>query len=420
MDNGYTLFKENGSRLIEPAALLQSQVRVHEDVSRDRTILLLSMRGLADLVAYCLPYEFEDVIEQTTRTERINAQDKQLLEFERRVYKAARLATQSRTLASAFSPRLAGMEPKHDYKLFLAVFNHPHELFALAAIPNWRKHCDRAVCFISEMWVHLMPEYLLELLITFDHIFIGVRNPVEKLSRIIGRPCSYLPLAADVLRFAPYPEQPARVIDICNIGRRSPVTHGALMQLAAQRKIFYYYDTVAASGLGNKQRTFRVDNPAEHRVLLANVLRRSRYFIANRGRINEPQYARGHQEISARYYEGAAAGAVMLGEPPDSPDFESQFDWEDATILLPFDSPDVGRVIAGLDKDPQRLSLIRRRNVYNAALRHDWVYRLRVIFETVGLAPTEAMQIREQQLQAIASRAIAGNFDEARCTSPAL
>src|SRR6185437_14622537 len=103
-----------------------------------------------------------------------------------------------------------------------------------------------------------LPKYLLELLAEFDHIFVGVQHVVDEVSQIVGVPCGYLPAAADVLRFAPYPDFPSRTIDVCNIGRRSQVTHAALLGLARERRLFYYYDTVAASGPDRKQRTFRV------------------------------------------------------------------------------------------------------------------------------------------------------------------
>jgi hypothetical protein len=239
---------------------------------------------------------------------------------------------------------------------------------------------------------------LLELLAEFDHVFLGVSHPVAEVARRVGRPCSYLPLATDVVRFAPFPDPPARSIEVCNIGRRSPVTHQALLRLAEQRRAFYYYDTVAASGAGQKQRTFRVDSAREHRLLLASLLQRSRYFIANRGRVNEPEYTRGQDEISGRFYEGAAAGTVVLGEAPRTEAFAAQFDWPDAVIPLPFDSPDVAQVLAELDRDPARLERIRRAGVRQAARRHDWVHRLRTVFEALGLPPTAAMLAREQRL----------------------
>ena len=121
-----------------------------------------------------------------------------------------------------------------------------------------------------------MPDYLLELLSGFDHIFLGLRDCVDEVARITGRPCSYLPLASDVLRFAPRESDQPRPIEVCNIGRRSQVTHHALLEDSARRGSFYYYDTVAASGTDLKQRTFRVESPREHRTMLAPLLPNSR------------------------------------------------------------------------------------------------------------------------------------------------
>jgi len=369
---------------------------------RGGDVLLLSLRRVADLVAFSVQYELEDVIAETTGADRVDVGDLDALERSRRAYKMARLGSRSRRLARACAPRPSTVPLDRDYDLFFPVFNHAHELYALATVPDWRRRCRRAACFVNELWAHQLPRYLLELLADFDHVFLGVHHAVDEVARIVGRPCTYLPLAADVLRFAPGTEKAPRPIDVCNIGRRSTVTHAALMHLAVEGRAFYYYDTVAASGPGGKQRTFRVDDAREHRLLLASLLQRSRYFIANRGRVNEPEFTKGRDEISGRFYEGAAAGAVMLGEAPRTDEFARQFDWPDAVIPLPFDAPDVGRVLSALDADPSRLARIRRDNLRQAALRHDWVHRLRTVFETLDLQPTEAMAARESQLLSLA------------------
>lgn len=191
------------------------------------------------------------------------------------------------------------------------------------------------------------------------------------------------------------------------------MTHAALLRLARERRIFYYYDTVRASGESGKQMTFRVNNASEHRLLLASLLQRSRYYLANRARVNEPEIIEGREEISSRFYEGVAAGAVLLGEAPQSDEFRRQFDWQDAVIRLPFDSPDTGEILEALDADPQRIERIRRENVHHAALRHDWVYRLHTVFDTLGLRPTEAMLAREERLRALAAAVFRARGDAA-------
>src|SRR5436309_3456287 len=199
-------------------------------------VLVLSMRRVKDLVAFCLQYELEDVVAEVTGADRVEVGDFASLELSRRVYKVARFATRSRRLARAYGVRPSTVRLDRDYELFFPVFNNPYELFALAAIPDWRKRSRIAACFIDEVWASDLPgEYLLELLADFDHVFIGMRHPIDDVARIVGRPCSYLPLAVDVLRFSPLPAPPPREIDVCNIGRRSRVTHEALLRLARER-----------------------------------------------------------------------------------------------------------------------------------------------------------------------------------------
>ena len=377
------------------------------------SVLILSQRRIADLVAYCLAYEFEDTFAAVTDAQRVDATDLPALEFSRRVYKLARLASGSPRLARQFAPRLRNkVVLGRDFELFFPVFSHTYELYSLETIPDWRQRCRKAACFISEVWSDILPEYLLELLSAFDHVFIGSRHPVKDVARLTGRPCTYLPLAVDVLRFAPRCNQP-RPIEVCNIGRRSSVTHQALLDVAERRQKFYYYDTVAASGVDLKHRTFRVDSPHEHRRMLATLLKHSRYYIANRSYVNRPEFTAGRDEISARFYEGAAAGTIMIGEAPRTTEFKQQFDWPDAVIHVPFDSPHIARVLADLNGDPERLRLIRQNNVRGAAQRHDWLHRIQVVLGTVGLTATEKMQARAKRLEEIASQAESASVDYA-------
>ena len=367
----------------------------------DSNLLLLSLRNVDDVVAFCAQYEFEDVIASSAEVDMAAPDSLQGVELSRKAYKLARRLTGSRRLASSIAPRLTTRRLEKEYDLFLPVFSHPHQLFALSCIPDWRKRCRKAACFIAEAWDDLLPGYLLELLAEFDHVFVNSRHVIEKVSAMIGRPCSYLPQGVDTLRFCPWPDPPQRSIDVCNIGRRSQLTHDKLLEAARQGRMFYYYDTIKPAA---KQVTFHVSNGAEHRFLLANLLKRSRYFIANRARANEPEVTRGRDEIAGRFYEGVAAGAVIVGAPPDTDEFRRRFDWPDAVIPMPFDAPDVVARLAELDRDPARLERIRTENVANALLKHDWVHRLRTILETVGVAPPQRMLAREERLGRLAEQ----------------
>jgi hypothetical protein len=364
-------------------------------------VLLLSMRRVHGLVAFCAAYEFEDVTRDVTGADQLEPVDIDGIELARRTYKAVRKGVGSRALAGLLSYRPPSVRLTRDYELFFPVFNHPFELFGLSTVTGWRDRCRTKACFVNELWVRELPDYLLELLSGFDHVFVGTQNSAAEVARITGRPCTYLPLAADVLRFAPPALESGRPIDVCNIGRRSEVTHEALVGLARERRIFYYYDTVAASGDGRRQITFRVGNPGEHRLLLASLLQRTRFFVAYRARINEPEFTNGLDEISGRFYEGIAAGALIVGEPPRCEEFRRQFDWPDVVMDLPFHSPDVADRLASLSADPERLGRARAQNVRNAASRHDWLNRLEVVFQKTGVDPTPGMVERRARLASL-------------------
>jgi hypothetical protein len=65
------------------------------------------------------------------------------------------------------------------------------------------------------------------------------------------------------------------------------------------------------------------------------------------------------------------------------------------------DGSDTLDVIRDLMAEPDRMRAISRRNAFEAAHRHDWVYRWKHIYELAGLSPTPAMKSREQCLHAL-------------------
>ena len=307
-------------------------------------------------------------------------------------------------MAELFTPQRGAHTIRKGYEFFFPVFNHPYELFALNSVYGWRERCRVAACYLCEAWEGELPVYLLELLRKFDHIFVGVSGSSDRITRITGRPCSYLPMGVDALTFCPYPSSPKRMIEVTGIGRRSPVTHQALLKMSEAKGTFYYYDTVQVASAGNAPRltTFRVSSPREHRLLYANLLKRSRYFIANRAWADCPAKADAGDGIAARFYEGTAAGAVLLGLPPASAEFREQFGWSGAITSMPFDAPQVAEVIAELERDPDQLEQIRVNNVVNALLHHDWSYRFRTVLEVLRLAPPEGLLERERRLRDLA------------------
>jgi len=160
--------------------------------------------------------------------------------------------------------------------------------------------------------------------------------------------------------------------------------------MAAEKGLFYLYDTMAPD---------HIIDPVEHRTLLSNVAKRSRYFIVNPGLIDRPDIRGDQAEFGYRYFEAAASGAILLGERPNNPEFDKLFDWPDCLVHLPFNSPDIDRTMNALDKESARQDEMRRMNVKQCLLRHDWVYRWEAILEAVGLEPMPQLSQRKMHLR---------------------
>jgi hypothetical protein len=353
---------------------------------------MMTLRDNERMIARCVDYEFEDVICDIDDVDLLSPQRQRWYSFQNRIVRA--LIWRNVSPAVALNPGLKKLQLKRAYDLFVFVCMNPWDLLYLNSIQGWREGCRIAVCWIDEIWSselkRLKPH--LKILSKFDLIVVNCSGSMSVMQKEIRRPCCHLPPGIDAIQFCPYPNPPPRSIDVYSIGRRSDISHKAFLRLAEQRKIFYIYDTLQSSYMFPT-------NPKQHRQLLANMAKRSRYFIVNTPKIDRPDTTQGQNEIGFRFFEGAAAGTVMIGQSPNSQAFKKHFDWPDAVIPMEFNEPDVGRILNKLDSDSERIAAIRKNSVVQSLMRHDWVYRWRAILENAGLEPRPALVEREQRLK---------------------
>ncbi|MGI0489195.1 glycosyltransferase [Pantanalinema rosaneae CENA516] len=370
-------------------------ISLNSGLTKSARVLVLSQRKLYQHVANCVRYEFEDLIHSFDTIDVVSPENS--YEQSARVFRWLKKVTRSGKLADALKPDPNPFTLNKEYDLFFAHFISPWEFLSVSSIKDWRKKCRKAVCCIEEIWAKDVYSWraLLELLQEFDHIFVGLSQSAKAIEELTGVPCSYLPPGIDTAKFCPYPNSPAREIEVFNLGRRSCITHKALLEFTEQQGRLYYYDTT-----GNMS----TPDPRGHRHLLANLSKRSSYFIVNRAKFDQVDQTGGQVEIGYRYFEGAAAGAVMIGDRPNIPAFYENFDWEDAVIPMPFDNPNIGETLTCLNAQPERLAEIRRQNIVNSLLRHDWVYRWNEILQTVGIEPTAKMLARKRQLRELSEK----------------
>ena len=345
----------------------------------------------------CGHYEAQDVLVEIDDVDLICLEPGRAYKFKDRWQRRLIFRDVSRRVIFA-NPGLHKVGLTREYDLLVVRCQTEKDLPDVNAIEGWKDYCKTSVCWIEEIWAAQLPKdkYWLHALNQFDHVFTTCLGTVGPLSQALGRPVRWLPAGVDTLRFTPYPDPPARVIDIYSIGRRREGMHERLLQAAKRKELFYIYDTFQASLSG-------VYDHRQHRDHFANVSKRSRYFIVAPGKIDAVAETEGQSELGHRYYEGAAAGAVLIGQAPHSESFAQMFPWPDAVIPVQPDGSDVMDVLAELDSDPARVTAASRRNAVGAFLYHDWVYRWKEVLKVAGLEPSPGMLARECRLKELAA-----------------
>jgi Glycosyl transferases group 1 len=224
-----------------------------------------------------------------------------------------------RSLASGSKPRRIGLDGEYDL-CFLAVFQ-PDDIRALAVLDGVRRHCRRVVVYVFDAWaastVSLRRHRRLWSLC--DKVFVSFPAAVDAWRTHIDCPVEYLPQAIDPERFRPRADKP---IDVLSVGRRLESVHRQLLDIAARHDLWYQFSESRA--------TTAIDLD-DSQFLLARLCRSARIQICWPVEITNPETKRSGytsadgSPVTARWFEAAASGSIVMGTRPASPEFDRLF-----------------------------------------------------------------------------------------------
>lgn len=392
---------ENRRRL-KPASPL---AHIPSDTPR---VLLFSQRNVEVHMWEAPQLEFEDIILEVESARLLAPPNTWTSSRSMWMQRAGNVARRLTGRAKAWP--IAPQRVEGEYDLFFATFHFLRNVAMVNQLRELRARCKLMACFLIEVW---SPELrkgdpYIELLAQFDHIFVFNGAIADRLQALTGRPCTFLPTAVDAFRFSPYPVRPERTVDVYNFGRGSDVIHRQLQAMAERDELFYVHARV----------NHAVPDYRAHRVLVANLMRRSRFFLAHKINEDRRPLTGGDEALATRFFEGVAGGAVLLGSRPACPEFDACFPWDDVVLPVPWKPADLGAVLREIDAQPERLAHLRRENATQALRRHDWAHRWAHVLETVGLAPLPALRARTGALEALADEALVRPLPEERQTFP--
>jgi hypothetical protein len=347
---------------------------------------IVSFRELDRTPVRTMSYEFEDIVADADDVDLLVPTGSGRSDFE---FRAVSKYLADRRWATKLDLGFKAQEPAQDYDLLFTILGFPREVLTFNSIPNWRRRCTTAVCLLRELWVDELDlrRGLVEQLNQFDHVFVEYAETVGPLQARLDVPVQFMAPSVDTELFSPLPWRPDRTIYVSNIGRRSESLHRRLLEGCEERGLFYNYTTVAPATVW--------DGP-DHRRFLAESLIRSNYSIVTRAKFDEMT----QEEAGFRYFEGAAAGAVLIGQGARNDRFGELFDWPDAVIETA--EADVIETMRALDLQPERVAMIRRDNVVNSLLRHDCIHRWRDVLDAADIAPLPRLSDRVERLAGLA------------------
>ena len=220
-----------------------------------------------------------------------------------------------------------------------------------------------------------------------DHLFVITPCLAKEVQQLHSINASFLSLATNTFPLNGY--QPQRSIDIFSYGRTNEQVHAQLQQFNKPESRRLYMHSTFAGG--------EVHNMREHLALLNRLLQRSKISLCFEAS-NLARF-RGRSPLLYRWFEGWAAGCVIVGKKPQGKGIETLMSWQDSTLSIPDDPDEIIPFFEALLQDEPRLQEISRRNYVECRLRHDWRYRFRDLFNTLNLPLPAPLVEQIEQLQ---------------------
>lgn len=268
-----------------------------------------------------------------------------------------------------------------DYDVCLFIIFQPGEIVSLRYVRGLRKACKHLVIYVFDPWMSqaaTLRRYrrLWELC---DHVFVSFPRAVETYRDVIDCPVTYLPQAIEPSKF--HASRAERPIHVLSIGRRLESVHRTLLALSARHDLWYHFSEFRAP---------RAIDLEESQFLLGRLCQSARIQVCWPVEIThrvEPRSGyspRDGSPITARWFEAAASGSVVIGARPTDPEFDALFPYRGFVREVDPDSPgEIEEVVLESLRNNYADAKERQALAKHVKSEHSWESRCRIILESV-------------------------------------
>jgi hypothetical protein len=200
-------------------------------------------------------------------------------------------------------------------------------------------------------------------------------DAVPMLERVTRRPWHHVDQAVS-LDYFPIVPPAEKVIHFSSYGRRHPRVHEAVRRFCEVKGLYYDFTTHDRNG--------PTADPLTLFRQFAWHLSHSLFTFCWPVEVTSPARAGELSPVTCRWFEAAAAGAVMLGQPPKNPHFRKLFGDEAVTQINP--DADVNAILKQLEQIwQQRIELSAQASALREKLGGgiDWSARVKRMLDFI-------------------------------------
>jgi hypothetical protein len=268
---------------------------------------------------------------------------------------------------------VSARRPHYDVCFLVAMA--PYWIPSLRYVRNLRNIADRVIVYLFDSWLGDLPDLQADrdLWSLVDDVVVSFKHTADPYAA--GLPCRvhYLPQAAETRWFAP--RDGDRPIDVLSLGRRLPEVHSQLLEISRRRDLFYHYKTHEAP---------QVMDFRENQEFIGRLGQLSHAHVSWSVNRTNPQRRDEGEAITARWFESAASGAVVIGAAPQTEEFARLFPYPDFVLTL--DPEDPARTEEVVDRARSESRAAERRELAEyVRTTHTWDRRWREIVEVCAL-----------------------------------
>lgn len=272
-------------------------------------------------------------------------------------------------------PPRAVEPPRSRYDVCVLVAMAPYWVPSLRYIRNLRRVARRVVVYLFDSWLgdlEALRSYR-GVWSAIDDLIVSFPHTVDTYAHQLPCRVHYLPQAIDARWFHPY--RGMRRVDILSLGRRLDAVHAQLLEIARRRDLFYEYQThVMPQAIDFK----------ENQELVGRLCQLARTHVSWPVDVTNPLRRDEGAAITARWFESAATGAVVLGAAPKGDEFRRLFPYPEFVIELdPANPPRTEEVLDEALRGPLAAERLELADYVSST--HTWAMRWRQIVELCEL-----------------------------------